>query len=1268
MSKDLDPNVMIFDANQYPLDNGVRLIEASAGTGKTFSLAHLVIRLLTEREISIKEILVVSFTKATAAEIKAIISKRILTVLKALENWKIESSGNEFDLVLSEWLDSKILDNKIRIHWSNLLLESLENIDTADITTIHGFCYRTIKREAIQIGSTILPTIEEDNHQLVRDIANEYWKEQILELNPNHIKGIEKAGFKIDSLIANIIKIDNDPTIRFEINDPKIDTSFSLVSQFDKVLRAYWFEFNQHWLCNGDNYEYYLRDISQKMRDQGITNTKPYSPRPKKDRSEIISNWINSFESIKDHNEKRSVPFYIDIRDQKTLIEDYYHPKNLSELKKKHKIKTLVIFNKEFLDSIVQIWDGPVEIVWKHSLSWCLHAIAKRRSENGVLTNGDLLKALDPQKNDKGENSTKISSKIALFKKLRERYKVALIDEFQDTDPVQWRFLKHSFGNSAEHLLLMIGDPKQSIYRFRGGDLNTYLQARSEVERIDFLDKNYRTTPTLMDGLNQLMHNGLRRSKLKINSLKPCSKEKSLLLNSNEHPLQLITMENNSSQTNSDESKLTTKSKLEELIPNIVSIYILELLNKASKKVNPKDICILVNNHNQAEKIRSSLSKAGLPSNSISKGDILKREAALILQKFINCLANPGNSNNLRLLACSALIQWSPNELKEAESNGDFDKLACDILAWSQKLEHLGLSACLSELLEVETIAELSLRDRILNDLQQCSQIVQEEMYRQGFDAKGAAKWLARERLSPDRQVPEERHPNSDVDENSISVITIHKSKGLQYEVVICPYLWQAPPPQKGPLWKVSSSQHWQLFHKEGIQSAINIEDTSHKESLEEYERLAYVALTRARKQLVLIWGQSAKQEGNPLANFLFNPKDNFSDMKLLTNERLTEWLISNDIPITIKSFTSNKSLNYWNQKMPPNDLVLGAKPNRKLDKSWGRYSYSSWTTAQQFKNENLIELEKLTTSNEYNFKETKEQHKVNSTSFKKSLSLKNEWTEESPLSIFPRGAFAGDCLHKILEKLDFQRSVTCNKTTKLIEEELSRFNMDISLLGSVQETLNQLLNVPLRKELSGLKFKEIIDQNRLHELRFDLPLSPQGLPVNSLNLSEAFKNDPNQKFGGSYAQKIADLKIHSRGFLTGSIDLVFADNKEHSKARWWVADWKSNWIEAEEQNISCGPHHYNNDAMEKEMICHHYPLQAHLYLVALHRFLQWRLPNYSPEDHLGGYIYVFLRGIPGETLIKRNANNANIPGLFIEKAPVSRITELNEILERGKS
>ncbi|MDP6203909.1 MAG: UvrD-helicase domain-containing protein, partial [Prochlorococcaceae cyanobacterium ETNP18_MAG_14] len=917
--------------------------------------------------------------------------------------------------------------------------------------------------------------------------------------------------------------------------------------------------------------------------------------------------------------------------------------------------------------------DGPAEQVWTHALHWGLDALVERRRRRGVISYAELLSALDPKAQTKVINQPHCDQQAPWLDALRRRYRVALIDEFQDTDPVQWRLLEQAFAHSPDHLLLMVGDPKQAIYRFRGGDLNTYLDARSKVDRIDALLDNFRTTTQLLDGLSQLMSPGLRRSNLGSPPLTARSDATPLPLPAGVNPLQLLNLDDATHSTGAQPASLSSKTKLEEQIPTAVAHAVLDLLKNQKETLQPADICILVGRHRQAASIREGLALVGVPTRLVSQGDVLTSEAAQVLQRFLDCLARPAHSSSLKLVACSALMQWNTEQLADAECNGELDQLALRFRNWAINLPRLGLVGCLAELLEGRTIADLSERGRLLGDLYQCAQLVQEVIHRQGLDASTAADWLRRQRLQPVDPVPEARQPHSDVAESAVAVVTVHRSKGMEYPVVICPYLWQAPSLPRGPLWRSGSESRWCVALSTGWGKGWQLSQQAHQASLQEAERLAYVAITRACSLLMLIWARGAKQEGNPLSAWLFGVDAIDAAMQELTPERMSAWLDRQQLPITVFPAQLKSIQQRWQSPPLQGELALGPTPQRRFDLSWGRSSYSAWVSGVHrddgSASSDPVELEEGRDRQQKNPETSPNLQGQSAIDEAVVSSQESTWSEQGPLARFPRGAGAGDCLHRILERLDFCKPLQDPNAVVVIEEELRRAGIDINLLAAVQDGLDRVLNTPMGGGLGDLCLNQLHEKRRIHELSFDLPIAHQGNVLRSLDLARAFQLDPMARFGETYAKQISHLGVSSRGFLTGSIDLVFTDSEDLAEARWWVADWKSNWIgrrNPDGQVAACGPLYYDERGMEQQMLLHHYPLQAHLYLVALHRFLRWRLPSYEPERHLGGYVYVFLRGVPGSKAMAGSSLDQPVPGLIVEPLPLQRVMFLDRLLQQG--
>lgn len=1203
-----------FDPNRYPLTPGVRLLEASAGTGKTFALAHLVLRLVVEQQLTLDQLLVVTFTEAAAAELRDRIGRRLDGALQGL--MQLESNqpvDDRADAVLEEWLERHGQDASQRRILASRLLEALEALERADITTIHGFCRRTLRRQALQSGQALELNLDDDPQTMAQDVAHDLWREQVLGLAPADLAGLLAAGLNADALTAQLQRLDGDCAVSIVSDAEPIEPRQPLAVAFDGWMQSRWIRFCERWRDGGTALEQTLRSCAAEWRGYGCKETKPFSPKPRKDRSQELDTWLRHVNAT---GQER--PSYVDVRNQ-GLLGSYFHPGNFEKTARACGDINPSLPAPELQEAIADLWDGPAEQTWRLLLSRGLEQVRERRRQRGVIGFSGLLDALDPEQSAHAES---------WIQPLRKRYRVALIDEFQDTDPLQWRLMQTAFGTS-EHLLLMVGDPKQAIYRFRGGDLNTYKSARRAVECIDDLLDNRRTTPPLMKGMNDLMAPGLLHSELPVPAVTPRASISPLPLNKDCQSLQLLDI------NPEGETEQTSRTTLEERIPAITSELILTTLADVPE-LDPSDVCILVSRHRQAEAIRRQLAASGLPSRLVSQGDVLSSQGAADLQTFLDALARPAHSSGLRELAVSPLLQWRQVDLEIAETNGRLDQLAAQIQNLAEGLPKLGLMGCLAQLMDGQTVADLSSRGRLLGDLQQCARLVQDTMHRQGLDAASGADWLRRQRLHPPDSIPEERQPYSDLAESAIAVVTVHRSKGLQYPVVICPYLWEAPSPAKGPLWRnpanesasgwrIALNMHWGLGRRLAQDDA--------QEQYAEAERLAYVAITRAERHLVLFQAQAAQQDGNPLAPWLCGQAESPSP-----------W-------ISVHAAQPCLQPGRWRPRFSTKQLGCGPIPTHGFDRSWGRSSYSAW-----------IANHATSPVNRQDPRSFEEGRDVDARTGDDLSSMSTEApspggdNEDSPLGAFPRGANAGDCLHRILEQIPFDQPVAQAENEELVQRELSRSGLDTDLTGVVLKGLTTLLQTPLGGPLGKLCLRDLHPGRRLHEMSFDLPVAHHGRAVRPQHLATAFRTEPKQRFGVDYADALEQLEFISRGFLTGSIDLVFTDGEDPKTARWWVADWKSNWIgerDSAGRPLHCGPRHYTQAAMEDQMRLHHYPLQAHLYLVALHRFLQWRLDDYQPDRHLGGYAYVFLRGISPETG----------GGVVLERAPLKRLQKLDDVL-----
>ena len=1198
-----------FDANTYPLTSGVRLLEASAGTGKTFALAHLSLRLIAELGHPLESLLVVTFTDAAAEELRSRIGLRFQVALQGLEQLERNISPEPPDPVLDGWWQ-RAADSGTRRLWIRRLLVALEQLDRADITTIHGFCRRSLRRLVLSHEAALEPLLETDATALQAEVVQDLWQQELLSLPVDTLKVLRQRGLSLASLTRALALLDGEPDPRISVEAGDMDPIQPLAGQIDLWLAELWPTFLALWNRDHPLLEDGFRRSAEQWKAQGFSPTTPYSARPRKDRCGQINQWIEGLSGV---------PSLAEIASWEKPLKEYFHPGSWCRVARRCGEADPSLVAPELQTAIADLWDAPIEGIWRFLLQKGVRELSSRRRRRGVITFSGLLAAMDP-----GEG------KAAWLGELQQRYTAVMVDEFQDTDPVQWRLLQRAFGDRGRHLLLLVGDPKQAIYRFRGGDLGTYLAARDRVDRTDHLLDNFRTTPPLMEGLNQLLQPGLPQSQLPVPAVRPLSAAEppedvpalQLLLASTETPC--------------------TRTELEETLPDRLAALVLEQLEQRSSLVL-SDLCLLVSRHSQATALRRALGARGIPTRLVTQGDVLESESALLLQWFLDALADPGDDGRLRLLACSPLIGIS---LEGTDHDADLDQLALRLRLWGEALPRLGLLGCLSDLLDGERMADLSERGRMLSDLQQAARLVQEAMHRNGLNAATAADWLRRERLHPTRPVPESRQPHSDLADQAVAVVTVHRSKGLEYPVVICPYLWQSPRSPEGPLWRQPGDGDWLIRCDPHWGEGASVSQVTAAEALAEGERLAYVAVTRACRQLFLVWARADGQEGAPLTAWLFGASAVGQSIATLTDERLRQELEERQVPIVLRELPEGGGTAERWRPSPPVDqqpLVVGSAPVR-IDRSWSRASYSAWTATSDDPLHHELGRDRDPGAEEA---PDSEQDPI--------------WPDTGPLAAFPRGAAAGDCLHRILEQLPFKQdpmTVECQRQ-KLIAAELCRAGLDSDLGEMVLEGLDQVLQTPLGGALGELALAEITPEQRLHELSFDLPVKQ----VRTADLVNAFRADPTARFGADYMVELASLAVNSRGFLTGSIDLVFRDPRQPC---WWVLDWKSNWIgerRAGGDTVRCGPRHYHQQAMEEQMIHHHYPLQAHLYLVALHRHLRWRLPDYDPQRHLGGYVYCFLRGMPGPE--QRNAANSDSvgPGRIVEPVPLPRVLALDRAL-----
>jgi exodeoxyribonuclease V beta subunit len=1249
-----------FEPNRFPLTPGLRLLEASAGTGKTFALAHLVLRLVAEAGLSLSRILVVSFTEATAAELRDRIGRRLQQGLTALE----QPEGQAPDGVLEDWLAQwRGADEAKQNLLRGRLLLALEELDAADVTTIHGFCRRSLRRSALEAGRSPELALESDGDALIAEVVHDYGHAQLLPLPAPLLAGLRSRGVRPEAMAGVLRKLDSDPALQL---DPPPDLPAwdePLPAWLPQLWRKRWQLFRQLWAEGGRDLHECLKEEAARWRQHSHSKTGKYSPKPRSDRCALLDAWIasqpeeGSYEAVQ----------------RQELLREFFHPGGFSKVARALEQPAdgeVRLPRPELMGAIADLVDGPAELVLLHAAHHGRRELSSRRQRSGVTTFSQLLADLDPGPDEQGA--------AELLKALGERYDAALVDEFQDTDPIQWRILRSAFGGGRQPLVI-VGDPKQAIYRFRGGDLATYLRAAAEATTIYELNENRRSTDALIEGLNGLMAPGLRRSRLKVAPVLACADRSGPA--PPQRPIELLWL------GEEGETKAPSRTALEERLIARIAAYALELLERGlelgqggrRRPLSPDDLCLLVLNHRQAEALRAALERQGLASRLVSRADVFASPAATALQRLLDALADPADANRLRLLAASPLLGWDGARLA-SDDGRDASRLAGRLARLAGQLPQRGLLAVLADLVDSERMASLAVGGRLLADLQQVTGLVQERLHADQLGPEAAADWLRRLRLDPDRSVPEEHQAHSDRADGAISVVTIHRSKGLEYPVVICPYLWSSasgggrgggrgigrrwqPAGTAAPRLDLHLNEHW------GAGQRARRDQRREEEC--ERERLAYVAATRACHLLVLAWGVAVGQQASPLVSWLFDdlPTPGLDEDPFAARppqhwrEQLSGRIAARSLPIELRDAPAPHDRR-WRPAPVGNPIPLACGPVPRfsdLDLLWGRSSYSSWTQAAHADGGSSgvasAALDEGRDTLDPADEEREQQRPVD------GQAGRPEDGGQSPLAGFARGAAAGECLHRILERIELQEPLEAAGNREVVVRELRRAGLEEHWCEPVLQGLERMRLTPFGGDLGNLRVADLPPDGRLCEMGFDLCIDH----VRAADLAAPFRQHPGGPFAAAYAEQLERLPIASRGFLSGSIDLVFREPGPDGSGRWWVLDWKSNWLgrrDAEGQPLTCGPRDYSQTAMAALMAARHYPLQAHLYLVALHRYLRWRLPGYAPEQHLGGYAYVFLRGTPGAVADGVPAGReAMVPGMLVERPPLERLLALDAAL-----
>jgi exodeoxyribonuclease V beta subunit len=890
-----------------------------------------------------------------------------------------------------------------------------------------------------------------------------------------------------------------------------------------------------------------------------------------------------------------------------------------------------------------------------------------RKRATGVMTYDDLLTRLHDALSGPGGE--------AVAKRLRERFEVVLVDEFQDTDPVQWEIMRRAFG---EGTLVLIGDPKQAIYAFRGADVYAYVDAKASAGSHATLVVNRRSDQGLIDAYDALFagarlgHEGIVYRTVRAADANQAPRFTGAPVVA---PLRVRVARRDDPAVGRTRGGYARKQPAREQIAADLANDLVALLDSNAEveirdqdgaplrreTVRPGHVAVLVRTHRNAARIRDALDGAGIPAVVSGAGSVFGSPAAGEWLRLIDAIERPASALRARSAALTCFLGWSAQRVALARED-EWEDVHRRLHEWGRVLRDRGVASLTERITLTEGLPGRVLciadGERRMTDLRHIAQLLHAAATSEQLGTAALAAWLRRRIAEADRDTAdEERSRRLESDAAAVQILTIHRSKGLEFPIVYLPYLWEDVPLARDP--------EPIFFHEPVLGDARTIDvgldgpdwnrhvQQHHAEQRGEDLRLAYVALTRARHQAVVWWAGSFDSRHSALSRLLFARREGddvpstgrFTPTDDDATARLEELALEAPGAISVERAQPGVPRRWSSAPAPPADLDVAAF-HRPIDWRWRRTSYSDITAAAH---EPLVASEP-------------EEGVVADEPVLAASGASAALPRAAALAAMPAGVRVGTFVHRLLQDADFAAAD--------LEAELhaqvraaGRRATDAGDPAVVVAGVAAALRTPLGPLLSWRALSDIARSDRLDELAFELPLAGgddpggAGLDLEAVGALLAKHLPAGDPLAG-YAARLGDPALRGgvRGYLTGSIDLVVRDGE-----RFAVVDYKTNWLAGPGEELTAW--HHRPAALGAEMERYHYGLQALLYTVALHRYLRWRLDGYDPERHLSGVLYLFLRGMTGPDAPRVGDS---VCGVFAWKPPAGLVAALSDALDRG--
>ncbi len=1155
---------------------GLHLIEASAGTGKTHTIATLFVRLVLERRLRPDRILVVTFTNAATAELRDRIRKRLRDALTVFE-----LEGVATDETLSALFERSRDRERDRAH----LERALHLVDHAAVHTIHGFCQLALSEQAFECGVRAEFDLLADISPVLDEIIHDFWSARVGSADRAQVEYLAQRKLGPDSLFQLALRAVRAPDAPIVVDAGPWDPR-ALSGYLECKQRA-----SREWMEN-------RTAVSALLRSSPALSRNSY-------RLPTCDRIVASMDALASSDETSLGPVSED------LVK--LTPGNIrSAVKKGHHAP-----HHPFFDTCERLMQERVAAeaalgAWSQKLlgdfAVAVRAELTRRTADRSQRHFDGL--LHSLRSALGGPRGKV-----LSASLRARFPAALIDEFHDTDPVQYEIFRRVYSTKGTGLFL-IGDPKQAIYAFRGADVFAYLAAASAVTSRHTLATNYRSDPAMIRAVNTLFSRPKApfvMEDIRFEAVSPSTRSHDRLTQDDTagSGLDIVLLR----RPRAEPGK-RPQPPSRDAVADVIADDIVHLLGSTAKidgrAVAAKDVAVLTRTNLEAEEIQRALWKRDVPAVFHGDTSVLDTDESSELAHVLRALANPSSSAHVRAALATPLFGLNASELfAMGEDEATWEHWTEAFARWHGVWEARGFLSAARVLMQEHRMSARLLAtvggERKLTNLRHLIELCHRQADEFRLGVAGLLTWFdevrhdkeARQGLSGDQH---QIRLESDAD--AVELTTMHRSKGLEYPIVYLPYLWKSS--------RLFSRDRDQLAYHEPAQRHALVLDLrpenckpeqlalAETEAMAESLRLAYVALTRARHRTVMLWGGFTDFHLSAAARLLhptltsLDALEAASDDVLLTD--LADLASSAGGAVTVRDPRGTPGAKLRKvESMPPRSLAA-ATPQRALSVAFRTSSFSSLIANRVLAADDGKDVD----------------------AHSEAAPLVTSPAARVPLDEFPRGPRVGDALHVMLEQADFRSE---DDVRRVVREQLDTRGMSPDRWAL---PLSQALWDVLRTRLlpdRDLSLHRIAPDRRLSEMEFVFPVRNErsgGGLLTSSQLADALAANP--LLPRDYVERVRGLAFAPLvGFMRGFIDLVF----EH-EGRFYVVDYKSN-------HLGPSASDYEVPRLMTAMGEHHYFLQYHLYSLAVHRYLATRLAGYTHAKHFGGVLYLFVRGIASE-------------------------------------